>query len=127
MALAALESISAFSVPSSFLVVGDPVELALGGGLAHLELLGLAAKSAITWRCWSLYSETVVSWFRKLSGSSASITWVVEESAWPWYWATTALATCSRTVVDLGLLAAEVGRSADSRVCACFSSSRALL
>ena len=71
--------------------------------------LACTAKSAIIWLCWSLYSETVVSWFRNASGSSESSTWVVEESAWPWYCDDDRVGDLLAHVVDLGLLAAEVG------------------
>ena len=70
LASAALASISAFSLPSSFLVSAIRSTSRLAAAWRISSCLAWTAKSAIIWLCWSLYSETVVSWSRNASGSS---------------------------------------------------------
>ncbi len=107
--MAAFSSISAFFLASFSSVLRERRELPLRGGLAQLEPLDLRANSTISWLCWSLYAVTVESWSRKPSGSSERSTWLVVDSAWPWYCATTVEATRWRIASTFCLLPVQVG------------------
>ncbi len=109
MASAAFSSMRAFSVPSFFLVAATRVSSRFAEAWRISSRFACTAKSDIIWLRWSLYSETVVSWLMKVSGSSDSISWLVEESAWPWYCATTEEATSWRIEATLVALPAQVG------------------